>query len=222
MTIPKQAATEAMVDMEVSPARAIVSPLVRTTASRAMEVITKAQRAALHHTAREDMVPAMGSPSQVDMDHSPHPRAMASQVSPTVQVAITAVSPRRLEATVSSPPIRATTSNSPLHPLLPAMAVAVSRQVMGHSRVEEEEEEEEGAMEDKVVVMVAVEGRVEDMEAVEDQVGGTEEVEGNSIPPSPEGDLTVSPQITVHLHLKAMDSRANLGREEDTIRIPHL
>lgn len=122
--------------MGVSPARATVSPLVRATASRAMEVITKAQRAALHRMDREDMDPAMGSPSQVDMDHSPRLRATASRASPTVRVAIIVVSPRRVEATVSSPPIQATASNNPLHLLLPAMAAAVNHQVMGHSKVE--------------------------------------------------------------------------------------
>lgn len=201
-------------DMGVSPARATVSPLVRATANRAMEAITKTRRAALHHMAREAMDPPMGNPSQVDMDHSPRLRAMDSRVSPTVRVAIAAVSPRRVEATASRPPIQATASNNPLHLLLPAMAAAVSHQVMGRSRVEVVVEEEE-AMQDKAVVIVAVEGREEDMEAVEHQVGDMEEVEGNSILPSMEGGLTVSPPATVHLHLKAMD------KEEGTIRIPH-
>lgn len=76
-------------------------------------------------------------------------------------------------------------------------------------------------MEHRAVVMVAVEGREEDMEAAEDQVGDTEVVEGNSIPPSMEEDLTVSLLATVHLQLKAMDSRASMDREEGTVRIPH-
>lgn len=53
--------------MEDSPVRVTVNPLARTTANRAMEDLTKTQRAALLLIVRVDMAPTMDSPSQVSL-----------------------------------------------------------------------------------------------------------------------------------------------------------
>ncbi|KAL7874556.1 hypothetical protein SRHO_G00055260 [Serrasalmus rhombeus] len=93
-------------------------------------------------------------------------------------------------------------------------AAAVSPQAVVSSR-------EEGAVGDRVMLMVAVEAKVEDTEAVEDRVEDMEVVESNNIPLSMEGALTASLPVTVHLHHTALDSRISIDKEEDTVRMPH-
>ncbi|KAL6488842.1 hypothetical protein MHYP_G00025830 [Metynnis hypsauchen] len=195
-------------DVEVSPAKATVSLLVRAMANRAMEVTAKAQSAALLHTTIEHMAPAMASPSggygsqplsqgynQLSQSYSSGGYSSSSQPPQgggyNQQSSIIGIQP----ATVLPP----ASSHS----------YGSSSQSSGYGQ-----QQGEGAMGDRVVVLVVAEAKVEDTEAVEDRVGDMEIVEGNNIPVSMEGALTASYPVTVHLHHKAMDSRISIDEED--------
>lgn len=200
--------------MEGSPAKVTVSPLVRATANRAMEAITKTQRAALQLIIRVDMAPTMDSPSQEDMGLSPPLRATISPL--ILEATIIAVSLHHLKAEATTSSLLFLAITSPLPLALVTIAATPNHLALGSSRVGV-------AMEVRVVVVVvvivAVAGNLEDMEAVEVRVVDMGVVEGNNSPLHMEEGLTINLPTTVPLHLRIMDNKISMEKE-GTIRIP--